>query len=78
MNKQTWDILTQILEYQPELRTEKLRELCKGSEVLFDELTVLISKNESIDEWWSANAEYNDETSIYCIKGVGVTISRQR
>lgn len=60
MNKQTWDILTEVLEHEPEHRIEKLKELCKGSEELLKELTRLVSEGESIDDWWNTNAEYND------------------
>jgi len=60
MNKQTWDILTEVLEEEPEHQLVKLKELCKGSADLYQEITNLISKDNNIDEWWNTNSRFND------------------
>lgn len=60
MNKKTWDILTLVLEQEPGKRDAKLKELCQHNTGLIEELTLLISNDDKVDTWWSANANFND------------------
>lgn len=61
MNKHTWDILTEVLEQEPNSRAAKLKELCKGNANLVSELTLLIENNDTVDTWWETSARFNNE-----------------